>query len=320
MVPTLTRISNVVLVIIVSTSDAQFGFGFRGGLFPGAGRQRSSRFAAYGGYPRASNFLEKDYPIPFNNLDTTKKKTENWPENQFFNRQLPFNFQQKQKKPIQQQFQQPSPPVTRPRVNVFPKTTTTPVPTTTTTPATTARSTENFLPVLRTEKNPYLSIDTKKFPVLAAVPNSDVPLSENLSFSPSPTPVSQRNNAPNNVPSVPEIPAGFSPVPAVPDLPTVSDQEAAPSSIQQSFVSDFSSVPNVPDLPTNAVRIPRRDIENAVEAEVEELKSFASDEKEAKRKQFKKCHGRCVQKFCLPVEDLQVFENCSDKCKGICSQ
>ena len=61
MVPTLTRISNVVMVIIVSTSDAQFGFGFRGGLFPGAGRQRSSRFAAYGGYPGASNFLKKVY-------------------------------------------------------------------------------------------------------------------------------------------------------------------------------------------------------------------------------------------------------------------
>ena len=64
MVPTLTRISNVVMVIIVSTSDAQFGFGFRGGLFPGAGRQRSSRFAAYGGYPGASNFLKKVYISP----------------------------------------------------------------------------------------------------------------------------------------------------------------------------------------------------------------------------------------------------------------
>jgi len=316
MIPTL-----MLLVIVVSTSEAQFGFGFRGGLFPGAGRQRSSRFAAYGGYPGAPNFLKKDYPIQFNNLDTSKKKTENWPENQFFNRQLPFNFPQKQKKPTQPQFQQPPQSTTKQRVISFTtpaattSTTTTPVPTTTTTTTTTstARPTEKFLPVLRTEKNPYLSIDTKKFPVLAAVPGSDVPvLSENLSFSPSPTPVSQRSS----VPSVPEIPDGFSPVPAVPNLPTISDQQAAPSTIKQPIVPDFSSVPSVPELSNNAVRIPRRDIENSVE----EIQSSAVEDKESTRKQFKKCHGRCVQKFCLPVEDLQVFESCSNKCKGICSQ
>ena len=38
------------------------------------------------------------------------------------------------------------------------------------------------------------------------------------------------------------------------------------------------------------------------------------------RKQFKRCHGKCVQKFCLPVGSLSVFDKCTNKCKGICTQ
>ena len=34
------------------------------------------------------------------------------------------------------------------------------------------------------------------------------------------------------------------------------------------------------------------------------------------RKQFKRCHGKCVQKFCLPIGDLSVYDSCSAKCKG----
>ena len=37
------------------------------------------------------------------------------------------------------------------------------------------------------------------------------------------------------------------------------------------------------------------------------------------RKQFKRCHGKCVQKFCLPVGVLSVFDNCTNKCRGICT-
>eukprot|EP00092_Neocalanus_flemingeri_P073840 GFUD01091202.1.p1 GENE.GFUD01091202.1~~GFUD01091202.1.p1 ORF type:complete len:356 (+),score=93.31 GFUD01091202.1:54-1121(+) len=40
----------------------------------------------------------------------------------------------------------------------------------------------------------------------------------------------------------------------------------------------------------------------------------------AGRKQFKRCHGKCVQKFCLPIDSLSVFDKCTDKCKGICTQ
>ena len=44
------------------------------------------------------------------------------------------------------------------------------------------------------------------------------------------------------------------------------------------------------------------------------------DDAVIQRKQFKRCHGKCVQKFCLPINELTVFDNCSSKCKGICSE
>merc|ERR1712110_73065 len=44
------------------------------------------------------------------------------------------------------------------------------------------------------------------------------------------------------------------------------------------------------------------------------------DESRAQRKQFKRCHGKFVQKFCLPIDSLTVYDTCSAKCKGICSQ
>ena len=39
-----------------------------------------------------------------------------------------------------------------------------------------------------------------------------------------------------------------------------------------------------------------------------------------KRKQFKRCHGKCVQKICLPVGSLSVFDKCTTKCKVTCTQ
>ena len=37
------------------------------------------------------------------------------------------------------------------------------------------------------------------------------------------------------------------------------------------------------------------------------------------RKKFRRCHGRCVQKFCLPVGSLSEHAECQDSCKDICS-
>jgi len=43
------------------------------------------------------------------------------------------------------------------------------------------------------------------------------------------------------------------------------------------------------------------------------------DEKKDARKKFKRCHGRCVQQFCLPIDNLSVYAKCVDKCKLLCS-
>ena len=45
----------------------------------------------------------------------------------------------------------------------------------------------------------------------------------------------------------------------------------------------------------------------------------SGDEKTEIRKKFKRCHGRCVQKQCLPVANLEVYYKCVDKCKQLCT-
>jgi len=47
--------------------------------------------------------------------------------------------------------------------------------------------------------------------------------------------------------------------------------------------------------------------------------SVLFDEKKDARKKFKRCHGRCVQQFCLPVNDLSVYAKCVNKCKLLCT-
>jgi len=45
----------------------------------------------------------------------------------------------------------------------------------------------------------------------------------------------------------------------------------------------------------------------------------AIKQSQEERKTFRKCHGRCVQKFCLPVGDLTKHNVCQNSCKDICS-
>ena len=51
-----------------------------------------------------------------------------------------------------------------------------------------------------------------------------------------------------------------------------------------------------------------------------QFENITVNQKDVERKKFKKCHGKCVQKFCLPISELSVYEACSDKCKNICNQ
>ena len=47
--------------------------------------------------------------------------------------------------------------------------------------------------------------------------------------------------------------------------------------------------------------------------------SLSKEDKKAARRKFKRCHGKCVQKFCLPVGNLSVYDKCVDKCRGFCT-
>merc|ERR1711902_145927 len=92
---------------------------------------------------------------------------------------------------------------------------------------------EQFSPLLRTEANPYLSIDMERFAVIPAVPGSAVaaPVPAPAPAPvPAPAQVVKSNKA--RVPKTSEVREdgdilrGFSPVPAVPQ--PVSDPPTAP--------------------------------------------------------------------------------------------
>ena len=36
------------------------------------------------------------------------------------------------------------------------------------------------------------------------------------------------------------------------------------------------------------------------------------------RRLFKSCHGKCVQRTCLPVQELSVYSACVDSCRESC--
>ena len=36
------------------------------------------------------------------------------------------------------------------------------------------------------------------------------------------------------------------------------------------------------------------------------------------RKLFRSCHGKCVQRSCLPVQQISVYSACVDKCRHSC--
>ena len=142
------------------------------------------------------------------------------------------------------------------------------------------------------ETNPYMSIYMDRFAIVPAVPGLKIP---------------QRTTK-----SVPlDIPVQFNALPAEPTLPTA--------------IETLDYVINVVDI-SDYVQVV--DLANSVDEDrfaalsqntpVYEDVDFLSTREE--RKQFKRCHGKCVQKFCLPVGSLSVFDKCTNKCKGICTQ
>merc|ERR1711971_1485883 len=113
--------------------------------------------------------------------------------------------------------------------------------------------------------SPYLMIDSEKFTVLPAVPN--------LINQRSQKSLSSNNNQNFLFPST----SNLKPIPAVPPRKTTTkktQESAKPDHFFQDSCNSSSSTSSPTSISNSEILL---------------------------RKKFKKCHGRCVQKFCLPV-------------------
>jgi len=293
--------------------------GAGGGYFSGPSRQRSSRFAAYGGYS-TNPFIKRNFGLN----SGSDKFRENWPQNSFQNspqqqQQLPFNFNPKQQSLIIATTETP-PAVTTTTFRTIP--TTTPP---TTTLRTSPSSTTEFVPVVRFEKTQASFVQTKRFPVLPAVPGlrETEPSTETYLVNDT---IEDDENDDNRESDV--LPGGFSPVPAVPGLSVASLNPSPPTpppSAAPLVVSSLSTSPLVAateSIISNTKFDSRKvDVDDVTNNNKDDdVLEVQVDDAVIQRKQFKRCHGKCVQKFCLPINELTVFDNCSSKCKGICSE
>ena len=138
--------------------------------------------------------------------------------------------------------------------------------------------------------SPYLMIDSNKFTVLPAVPN--------LINHRSQKSLNSNNNQNFLFPSS----SNLKPIPAVPTQKTTSTKK--PRRVPNPRLS--------PKIPATTPRPP-------TPAPVTERKPANRSSSREERKKFKKCHGRCVQKFCLPVGTLAKHQVCQDSCKDICT-
>ena len=145
----------------------------------------------------------------------------------------------------------------------------------------------------------YALIDPGKFQILPAVPGLYVleQVTEKPSSKQNTHPKARVNKAIRTAQGL-FVPDKFNPVSAVPnEIENVNISEATEAPVKVTVTENFVQ-------------------EAGVASSVKENHNVISQKEE--RRSFKKCHGRCVQKFCLPVGILSVFEACTEKCKGIC--
>ena len=117
----------------------------------------------------------------------------------------------------------------------------------------------------------------------------------------------------------------FTVLPAVPTLHRNNNQRS-----QKSFESPrqnilFPSRPALQPIPSEPsqrpLSVPNQEISNneIFNDEPPETVNAVSTTTTEQRKKYKKCHGRCVQKFCLPIGSLNKHATCQSKCKDIYS-
>jgi hypothetical protein len=109
----------------------------------------------------------------------------------------------------------------------------------------------------------------------------------------------------------------FSVVEAVPEI-NIPRVEMFTAQVTAATGDVFSHVPAVTAVETV------RYMEHEYTIEEEDL-TPAATKKEDKpflmqgRRVFRRCHGKCVQKACLPVGELSVYSDCVEKCRNSCN-
>lgn len=113
----------------------------------------------------------------------------------------------------------------------------------------------------------------------------------------------------------------FSILPAVPQIHLQRSEKSLPN-VRRDFLfpspelKPISAVPRVQSEKfeqNNAVVI-----NEVINDNVPQTINTIPEQSSEARKKFKRCHGRCVQKFCLPVGNLHKHEQCQDSCRDIC--
>jgi len=113
----------------------------------------------------------------------------------------------------------------------------------------------------------------------------------------------------------------FMPVPAVPNSVVNLQASRRPKDSLASVDLNVSPINEVAAKPSKAsTHPPPRPTGPPRPAPAVAQQSLSSEEDKMEiRKKFKRCHGRCVQKQCLPVANLDVYYKCVDKCKQLCT-
>jgi len=128
----------------------------------------------------------------------------------------------------------------------------------------------------------------------------------------------------------------FMPVPAVPDPAINTQAPRRPKDSLNSLDLNLNTVKvetkpkkaaarksqtrRKPTSSPNTRRPPTKAPANkAPKVKSENTRLKTVDDKKEVRKKFKRCHGRCVQQFCLPATASSTYENCVAKCKSFCT-
>ena len=140
----------------------------------------------------------------------------------------------------------------------------------------------------------YRNIDSQKFTIIPAVPSIHLQRSEK----------SLVNSRTQDI---------LFPSPQLKPIRNPKEQSIAQS---KAPLETFQEQPKNFHRPTIQPSRPKNIVSEAPVIPVNNLVTKQSSEE---RKKFRRCHGRCVQKFCLPAGDTRKHRQCQETCRDICN-